>query len=185
MRLAIATAALALHVGLGLLVHRDGPLGVDTAAFDAIDPVRSAALLDVVRVLTDVGSFPAAALVLVLTAVYVVRDHGSAAALAPLAGLFVLLILVNVGKDVWDRPRPDGRFYEPGGLSFPSGHSAYATAWVAAAAATQRRALIAAGAVVALAVCASRLYLHVHYLTDVVGGVALGAAVFTLARART
>jgi membrane-associated phospholipid phosphatase len=29
-----------------------------------------------------------------------------------------------------------------------------------------------------MAVAASRLYLHVHFLTDVVGGVALGIAVY-------
>ncbi|MEJ7891386.1 MAG: phosphatase PAP2 family protein [Solirubrobacteraceae bacterium] len=185
LRLAASVTALAVHIGLGLLVYQHGSLGVDRAAFDVLEPVRGQTALDIVRVLTDLGSFPVATLVIAIAAVSAARQQSARAVLGLVAGLVVLLVLVNVAKEIWDRPRPSGRFYEPGGLSFPSGHSAYATAWLAAAATTGRRALIGAASVVVLAVCASRLYLHVHYLTDVVGGVALGAAVFTLVKART
>jgi undecaprenyl-diphosphatase len=57
--------------------------------------------------------------------------------------------------------------------------------WVAAAVATGRRAFIAVAAVVAVTIGVSRLYLHVHYLTDVLGGFALGTAVFAPVLART
>ena len=99
---------------------------------------------------------------------------GPAAALGLVGGLVLLLVLVNVGKEIGDRQRPETRFYDPRGLSYPSGHSAYVVAWLAVASLTGRRALIVAAVLVCIAVGASRLYLHVHYLTDVVGGIALG-----------
>jgi len=74
------------------------------------------------------------------------------------------------------------------GPSFPSGHSATAAAFYAAAALVlgrsltgRARHLIIAGAVaVATAVAASRVLLDLHWLSDVVGGLALGWAWFAL-----
>lgn len=180
----LVALALALHVGLGLLVHGSGPLGVDRAAFDLIDPLRGGSGLDVVRILTDLGSFPVSALVVAGGAVYAVRVRGLRTALGLVAAMVALLVMVNVAKEVWDRPRPVDRFYDPSGRSYPSGHSAYVTAWLAVAGLTGRRALITAATVLVVAVGASRLYLGVHYLTDVVGGMALGAAVFAPLRIR-
>lgn len=176
--------ALAVHVGLGLLVHDHGPLAVDRAAFDAVDPIRTASGLDVARVVTGLGAYPVIALVAVAGAVAAVRSGRPRDAVALIAGALLLLVLVDLTKQIWDRPRPATRFYDPSGQSFPSGHSAQAIAWVAAAAATGRRALILAAAAVAVTIGASRLYLHVHYMTDVLGGFALGAAVFAPVLAR-
>jgi undecaprenyl-diphosphatase len=68
------------------------------------------------------------------------------------------------------------------GPSFPSGHSSTAAAFYAAAAlvlgrrlAPGGRRLLATAAVgVAVAVAASRVLLDLHWLSDVVGGLALG-----------
>jgi membrane-associated phospholipid phosphatase len=76
------------------------------------------------------------------------------------------------------------------GPSFPSGHSATAAAFYAAAALvvgrwlhgrSARHVVIAAAVGVAVAVAASRVLLDLHWLSDVVGGLALGWAWFALA----
>lgn len=178
--LALVVVLLALHVALGLAVHQHpGPLGVDRAAFDALEPLHGGPGVDVVAVLTDLGAFPVALAVTAAGALYAARHRRPAQAIRLVLGLILLLIVVNVTKELWDRPRPTHMLTAARGLSFPSGHAAYATTWLAAAMVTGRRGLIAGAALVLVAVGASRLYLHVHYLSDVVGGAALGGAVLT------
>jgi membrane-associated phospholipid phosphatase len=177
--------AAAVHVGLGLLTHHHHELGVDRAAFDLIKPLRGATGLHVVRVLTEIGSYPVAALVGVAGATYAAVQRRPHEVLAIALGLVAVILLVGATKHGWDRPRPVGRYYDPLGHSYPSGHSAYAIIWISAAILTGRRALIVAAVLVAVTIGASRLYLHVHYLTDVLGGYALGAAVFAPVLART
>jgi undecaprenyl-diphosphatase len=110
---------------------------------------------------------------------------------------FVFLLTVLVGmeismlavKDLVGRLRPT---LNPAaaslGPSFPSGHSATAAAFYAAAALVigrglhgrVRHVIVALAVAVAVAVAASRVLLDLHWLSDVVGGLALGWAWFAL-----
>jgi undecaprenyl-diphosphatase len=103
---------------------------------------------------------------------------GAALVAAGLAGLAVSLL-----KDAADRPRPplaDPAIHAvgtiPDSTSFPSGHSA--TAFAAAVAVgllcPRLRAPLLA---LALLVAVSRVYLGVHYWSDVLAGSVLGAAI--------
>jgi undecaprenyl-diphosphatase len=92
-------------------------------------------------------------------------------------------------KTLVDRARPTlNPIAQTLGPSFPSGHSSTAAAFFAAAAlilgrdrSRRGRAALAGGAVaIAVAVACSRVLLDVHWLSDVVAGLALGWAWFTL-----
>ena len=92
-------------------------------------------------------------------------------------------------KDLADRARPTlNAFAATLGPSFPSGHSSTAASFYAAAAlilgrrrGRQTRALLAGGAVgIAVAVAASRVLLDDHWLSDVIAGLALGWAWFSI-----
>jgi len=99
------------------------------------------------------------------------------------------VVLVTTIKQALDRVRPS---FNPAaatlGPSFPSGHSATAAALYAAVAlvlarrrAPCTRALIAgAAAAVAVAVACSRVMLGVHWLSDVIAGLAFGWAWFAI-----
>lgn len=173
-----AAALLAAHVAVGLLVGQHMAVGVDRAAFDVLDDVRTRAGVDVMRTVTDLGSFPIAALAVVAGAFVAYRQQRPLVAVALIAGFALTVFLYDLAKELWDRPRPGDRLAGVSSPAYPSGHAAQAIAWLAAAWVTRRRAAIAAAAVVAIAIGLSRLYLHVHYLTDVVGGAALAGAVF-------
>src|SRR4051794_23042988 len=81
-----------------------------------------------------------------------------------------------------------GGLVDAAGLSYPSGHAAYSIAWIAVAVAVargvprlaERAVLLAAAIAVAVAVGLTRIELRAHYLTDVLGGWGLGAAIFAL-----
>jgi undecaprenyl-diphosphatase len=115
----------------------------------------------------------------------------------PSRWLPVFIVAVTVGqalmsggiKELLDRVRPTANpIAHTLGPSFPSGHTTGAAACFAAFALVMGRgrsrnvqALLAGAAVfIAIAVAASRVLLGVHWLTDVIGGLALGWAWFAL-----
>ena len=62
----------------------------------------------------------------------------------------------------------------PGDFSFPSGHTAASFASVAALYFAGERKLWKPALLLAVMIAFSRLYLYVHYPTDILGGVAVG-----------
>jgi membrane-associated phospholipid phosphatase len=96
-------------------------------------------------------------------------------------------LLTNGVKELLDRARPAlNPIAETLGPSFPSGHSATAAAFWAAAVLVlgrgrgpvARACLAGAAAAIAVAVASTRVLLDVHWLSDVTAGLALGWAWF-------
>ena len=145
---------------------------------------RSTAGTDIFRVFTFVGS-PAAALAIatiVCVLLYRRRQLVAAALLPVVLGGAELLNLVL--KLSFHRPRPEVAFVHLDTYSFPSGHAMISTAAYGALAylawsrlqTPRARLALTAGTVLLVAlICFSRLYLGVHYLSDVLGGAAAGA----------
>jgi undecaprenyl-diphosphatase len=145
---------------------------------------RSTVGTDIFRVLTFVGS-PAATLA-VATIVCVLlyrRRQLLEAALLPvvLGGAELLNLLLKLS---FHRPRPEVAFVHLDTYSFPSGHAMLSTAAYGALAylawsklqTPRARLALTSGTVLLVAlICFSRLYLGVHYLSDVLGGAAAGA----------
>lgn len=103
---------------------------------------------------------------------------------ARLGALFLGSVLLNFFlKDLFMLPRPEGnqvRILYPesgGGYGFPSGHAqGNTTVWGYLMSRYPGRAFWALGLTIIFLVSLSRLYLGVHYPSDVVGGVALAVA---------
>jgi undecaprenyl-diphosphatase len=146
-------------------------------------PLLTAAAVD----LTALGSPVLVVLhsAMALVVLLLLRDRRGAFQLSLASGGAALWTLLT--KDLIERARPDvvPRLVEVSGFSYPSGHSSASAAMyltIALIAArylpgvAERALLVSVSGVVVGLVALSRVYLGVHYPSDVAGGVCLGAA---------
>ncbi len=180
-------------IGYTSIVSGDaGPTPGDQTAIDIVESLRTGWLVDLAREITALGS---AAFVYSLGAICAVtlairRRWAEVGVLV--VGLAIVYVGVHELKDSIDRPRPAGGLVDVEGSSFPSGHAAYSTfyVWLAVTIVMRLRPGMTRGALVittGIALTAlvglSRVYLGVHYMSDVNAGWALGAAAFSLCAA--
>jgi membrane-associated phospholipid phosphatase len=190
------TLALILILGAGvvlavlaIIVRTTHDLaGIDSSVANWGDRHATSASTDGLKVVTDLGETWTAVIVGTAIALAEIRRTRSRWIVPFLLAVMVGdKLLTETIKHLVDRVRPDlNPLAATLGSSFPSGHSSTAAAfWAAAALVVGRwcgrggRAVLVGLAVgIAVGVAASRVLLDVHWLTDVIGGLALGWAWF-------
>jgi undecaprenyl-diphosphatase len=192
--LEFTTLLAALSVGLYALIAYTavvsgdpGPTPGDMTAHDVARNLATGWLTDIVRVVSALGSLavvlPVALVACVALAVY--RRWVELVVL--IASLTITVIGVTELKDAVDRPRPANALDEADGSSFPSGHAAYSVIYAVLATTvvvrlrtgiTRGTAVVVTGIAITALVGLTRVYLGVHYLSDVVSGWGLGVSAF-------
>ncbi len=171
--------------GLALLLHGNPKLtGLDDQIMRWANRHATAASTHGLDVITNLG---ATAVVVPLAIVVAIAEVLRRRNLLIFPFLTVVLVgellLSSTIKQLVDRVRPAlNPIAHTLGPSFPSGHTTAAAAFYAAAAVlmsrgrgrSARATLAGLAAGIAVAVAASRVLLGVHFLTDVIGGLALG-----------
>jgi membrane-associated phospholipid phosphatase len=180
-----ALALLACLVALTAVVAVGWIAPLDQATAVAATVHRTAFQSAVAINVTALGSAPVITIIAVIAAAYAVAAGRPRVVLA-LAWTPLAFLLDSAIKLLIRHPRPTVAMIAlPPDYSFPSGHAVAASALYVTlallAAGVERRAgprrlLIASGILVAVLVAWSRVYLGVHYLSDVVGGLMLGTA---------
>ena len=145
---------------------------------------RTAALTDVARVVTWAGSAFLLVPLALIACLAFARAGLRREALAVALSLGGAMLISDLVKLLVSRPRPPVEHLQAvTGSSFPSGHATQASAFwfslvfaMPAAGASPKLTRVAAGLalLIVLAVAASRVYLGVHYPSDVVAGMLLG-----------
>jgi membrane-associated phospholipid phosphatase len=181
-------------VGLGVLLFmvrtKTGFAHFDRSASQWAADHASTWTASALRDLSLLGGTELSLVLIVVVGAVEWHRQRTGSAIAFLAVTFIgITVIVNVVKWLVDRIRPDiDRLTGFSGPSFPSGHAATSAAMLAAFAlvlsrgrSPRTRALLAGlGAGLAAAVASSRVLLGVHWLTDVLAGLALGWAWFAL-----
>ncbi len=182
--LILSALCLAIFVCLLIKVLKGRAIRIDELGYLLlVERLRSPVLTVAVKAVSNLASLPFIVGVLIAAMLWEPRR------------VHVILAAVNVGaisaidqllKVLVRRPRPQGfRLVEAPGLSFPSGHSMAAMAfygygaWLVRCGAYELpfgAATEIALACVILAVGVSRIYLGVHYGSDVLGGFCLSFA---------
>lgn len=173
-------------VALGDHVVEDGQDGFDHRLSLALHDRASPGLTKVMRFATDLGSAPVTVplMILLLTWLLIRKERVLAAVVATAwIGAQVLDVVL---KTLYQRDRPSlfPVFAKAGGYSFPSGHTVTAlvtyglftgvvwywlTGW-------WRWVLVGTAVIIVAFVATSRVYLGVHYPSDVLGAVLIGSA---------
>ncbi len=191
--LVIAAACGAGALLVAILVAIGASQGVDDAVLRTVATARTVSRTKLAIDVTALGATPALLLAAVIGGLLARGRVRWAGAQLALAGA-VTLCADHLGKLVLARPRPTvvEHLAATQSSSFPSGHAmstatiAFSLALLATAARPRRPARLAAwsitGAVVA-AVMFTRLYLGVHYPTDVLAGALFGLTFALLADA--
>jgi membrane protein DedA with SNARE-associated domain/membrane-associated phospholipid phosphatase len=182
----LAIAAVGSFVFFGYIIALDPVTELtpgDRRAFRWASDLQTAWLTDVAKAVTNLGDLWLAGGALVAVALFLLVRREWLEGLALLAGLVLTYAGVHVTKAAMDRPRPLDPLIDAGGSAYPSGHAAYAMFWIAIAIALRRAFpglatkafVLAIGIGIAVAVGLSRIYLRVHWFSDVAGGWGLGA----------
>ena len=167
------------------LLQTDALLPGDETALDVARDMESGFLTSLGYVLRVIGSLWFVGACTIATCVFLLVRKRSAEAIALAAGLAITEISMEIMKRAVERPRPADAIYDADGFAYPSGHAAVSVTFLAIGVVLSRRlptriALIVIGASLAVAIGLSRVYMRVHYLSDVNGGWALGLAAFSL-----
>ena len=180
-----ALGLLACLVALTAVVAAGWTAPLDQATAVAAAVHRTAFQSAVAINVTALGSAPVVTIIALVAAAYAVAAGRPRVVLA-LAWTPLAFLLDSAIKLLVRHPRPSVAMIAlPPDFSFPSGHAVAASALYVTLAllaadmerrAAPRRLLIASGVLVAVLVAWSRVYLGVHYLSDVVGGLLLGTA---------
>jgi undecaprenyl-diphosphatase len=187
----MATLAVSLFVLIAyvVVIGRDpGPTPGDMTAMDVVEHLRVAWLTDLSKVVTFLGSGVFTWGLTAVCAVLLISRRRWTELGVLLAGMMLITIGFHEIKAAVDRPRPNEALIDTTGSSFPSGHAAHSVLylWLAVTIVLRLRpgmarktAAVAAGLTLTILVGLSRVYLNVHYFSDVSGGWALGAACFS------
>ena len=191
---AIACIAVVVVLGLGVATRFGPQLRLDAAVSRALyaGDARSALVNDLLQVLTSPGLTVFRVVVLLPVVVWLVVRRFWWTAAWVLTAIVLVAPLTTAVKELVGRVRPN--FVNGGArlesLSFPSGHSSGSATLVTVVLVlvwpllgrTGRRVCLALGIALAVLVGLTRMWLGVHFLSDVLGGWALGVA-WTLALA--
>lgn len=147
---------------------------------DAIQTIRTPMLDQLMCFITSLGS--AGKVWILLAVILLLHPKTRRSGAVILAALVVDLILCNgILKNLVGRTRPFDvntsvsiLINKPRDFSFPSSHTAVSFATVAALFLSGEKKLWKIALVAAALIAFSRLYLYVHYPTDILGGIVVG-----------
>jgi undecaprenyl-diphosphatase len=191
--MAALAVSLFVLVAYVVVIGRDaGPTPGDETAIEIVGHLHSGFLTALSKVVTVLGGAPFTwSLTAVCAALLALRRRWAELGVL-IAGMALTSLGVYEIKSAVDRPRPEGGLVDVDGPSFPSWHAALSVLylWLALTIVLRLRpgmaratAVILTGLALTIVVGLSRVYLDVHYLSDVSGGWALGVAAFSFSAA--
>jgi len=174
--------AISIFTYIGINVFQDKIFTWDSTIYNFLMQSRNIRLNEMVIILTELGGFW---VITILTIVLLITLKKKQKIMV-LSNVIIVTILNQLLKIVFMRPRPEiMRLIEEQGYSFPSGHSMVSTAFYGLLIYLIYKnvknkyikyTLCTILSILILIIGLSRIYLGVHYASDVIGGVCFSIA---------
>lgn len=166
---------------MAILISGEEILTFDQRVISFIQGLESPILTSIMKFFTFIGSFPVGVVLFLAGSHFLYRVFKFRTELFLFSTVIIGTPILNqILKHLFQRVRPDfNRLIEIGGYSFPSGHAmgAFATygiltflLWRHIPNRLGRTVLVIISSVFILMIGISRIYLGVHYPTDIIGG---------------
>ncbi|MDR6200654.1 membrane-associated phospholipid phosphatase [Microbacterium sp. SORGH_AS428] len=171
--------AIGVAIGVWIVLSGDAPFAIDTTWNDLLAAIASPFLTQLSLFLNVAGGTLVGSLVVPVVGVTILmlaRRPWSAATLV--IAIAASALVVQILKNVFARGRPADMTVLSDFGSYPSGHVANAaTVATMLVVLLPRVWTIVVAAAWVLLMAFSRTYLHAHWLTDAIGGIAVGVGV--------
>lgn len=157
----------------------------DNCIYEAVKNIRTDILTSVLRVITELGGTVGLFFIALITVMIMFILKKRRYAIGIILNLLISSITYVILKNIFQRTRPpiEERLIEESGYSFPSGHSTNNMAFYAFAIyliysnvknKKIRNILCVLLGAIPILIGFSRIYLRVHYASDVIAGFSLG-----------
>ena len=161
-------------------------VSIDASIYEKVNYISSNRMTIIAKILTELGSFKVISL---LTAVSFLTIKNKKIGIKVFINILIIALINQIIKFIIRRERPDYRMIEQRGYSFPSGHSMGAMGfygfyiYLAYKCLDNKKLkafIIAFLATIIISIGITRIYLGVHYPTDVIGGFLVTAAIIII-----
>lgn len=173
---------LILFITIMIFVVIKKDLYIDEYVYSLISKLRSSDMTNIIKIITNIGGAIIITVVTILSLFIFRNKKINICIILNLLGIFILNNVLI--KNIIARGRPSGiNIIEENGYSFPSGHTAISTVvygyliyliYNYVSNKKLKYVLISILSIIILVVGLTRIYLGVHYTSDVLGGYLLG-----------
>lgn len=185
-------AAIILFILLGFTYKSTILKNFDKSFFHLMDNIRSKGLDSLCYFLRDFGTskmYLTFAVIFILLSIFKKKVMNGVYLLVT---LLTARVLLSVLKDLFERQRPSSALYFEHGFSFPSGHAMLATSFFLSLSfivvvlfpnlEKQKHLIKTCAIIMIFLISFSRVYLHVHYFTDILAGWLVGYAWYSISK---
>lgn len=155
-------------------------MGIELSILDSIQNLRAPLLDTLMCFFSRIADNGLIWIILALVLLIIPKQRKTGMIVA-VALILDLIICNGILKHLFARVRPCDvnqaiqlLVERPTDFSFPSGHAAASFAAVSALVFSKKKHLWIPSLIVAVIICFSRMYLYVHYPTDILGGIVVG-----------
>lgn len=176
-----------LFMSLSILVLTNTTLYIDTQVHSFILDIRSNSLTNILSLLTNLAG---ATFLLALSIILLLTMKKKKNAMYIFLNLTCSFFINELAKNIFERSRPIGlNLIEETGLSYPSGHAMIGLSFYGFIAyllyknsdnKKHKKIIILSTILLTAIIGFSRVYLGVHYLTDIIGGFLLSIIYLTI-----